>query len=133
MVNASKVLKACVVKAPGFGDEQGEMLDDIAILTGGKFITEDLGLKLDGIELSDLGTAANIVVEKENTIIIDGGGGADGGRVATGEGVEGGGAPGRVGHRRGEGLHLGAHRVVGHFRRAAPDHAADAEGSDAAL
>ena len=67
-------LKICAVKAPGFGDRRKAMMEDIAILTGGKFITEDLGLKLDGIELSDLGTAANIVVEKENTIIIDGGG-----------------------------------------------------------
>ena len=67
-------LKICAVKAPGFGDRRKDMMEDIAILTGGKFITEDLGLKLDGIELSDLGTAANIVVEKENTIIIDGGG-----------------------------------------------------------
>ena len=67
-------LKICAVKAPGFGDRRKAMMEDIAILTGGKFITEDLGLKLDGIELSDLGTATNIVVEKENTIIIDGGG-----------------------------------------------------------
>jgi len=67
-------LKICAVKAPGFGDRRKAMMEDIAILTGGKFITEDLGLKLDGIEISDLGTAANIVVEKENTILIDGGG-----------------------------------------------------------
>ena len=67
-------LKICAVKAPGFGDRRKAMMEDIAILTGGKFITEDLGLKLEGIEVSDLGTAANIVVEKENTILIDGGG-----------------------------------------------------------
>jgi len=67
-------LKICAVKAPGFGDRRKAMMEDIAILTGGKFITEDLGLKLEGIEISDLGTAANIVVEKENTILIDGGG-----------------------------------------------------------
>jgi len=67
-------LKICAVKAPGFGDRRKAMMEDIAILTGGKFITEDLGLKLDGIEISDLGTVANIVVEKENTILIDGGG-----------------------------------------------------------
>ncbi len=67
-------LKVCAVKAPGFGDRRKAMMEDIAILTGGKFITEDLGIKIEGIELSDLGTAANIVVEKENTIIIDGGG-----------------------------------------------------------
>jgi chaperonin GroEL len=67
-------LKICAVKAPGFGDRRKAMMEDIAILTGGKFITEDLGLKLEGIEISDLGTATNIVVEKENTILIDGGG-----------------------------------------------------------
>ena len=67
-------LKICAVKAPGFGDRRKAMMEDIAILTGGKFITEDLGLKLEGIEVSDLGTAANIVIEKENTILIDGGG-----------------------------------------------------------
>ena len=67
-------LKVCAVKAPGFGDRRKAMMEDIAILTGGKFITEDLGLKLEGLEVSDLGTAANIVVEKENTILIDGGG-----------------------------------------------------------
>ena len=67
-------LKVCAVKAPGFGDRRKAMMEDIAILTGGKFITEDLGLKLDGLEVSDLGSAANIVVEKENTILIDGGG-----------------------------------------------------------
>jgi len=50
------------------------MMEDIAILTGGKFITEDLGLKLDGIEISDLGTVKSITIEKENTILIDGGG-----------------------------------------------------------
>ena len=67
-------LKVCAVKAPGFGDRRKAMMEDIAILTGGKFITEDLGVKLESIELGDLGTAASIVVEKENTIIIDGGG-----------------------------------------------------------
>ena len=67
-------LKICAVKAPGFGDRRKAMMEDIAILTGGKFITEDLGLKLEGIEVSDLGSVANIVVEKENTILIDGGG-----------------------------------------------------------
>ena len=67
-------LKICAVKAPGFGDRRKAMMEDIAILTGGKFITEDLGLKLEGIEVSDLGSVANIIVEKENTILIDGGG-----------------------------------------------------------
>ena len=67
-------LKICAVKAPGFGARRKAMMEDIAILTGGKFITEDLGLKLDGIEISDLGTVKSITVEKENTILIDGGG-----------------------------------------------------------
>ena len=67
-------LKVAAVKAPGFGDRRKAMMEDIAILTGGKFITEDLGVKLDGIEISDLGTASSILVEKENTILIDGGG-----------------------------------------------------------
>ena len=67
-------LKICAVKAPGFGDRRKAMMEDIAILTGGKFITEDLGLKLDGIEISDLGTVKSITIEKENTILIDGGG-----------------------------------------------------------
>ena len=67
-------LKVVAVKAPGFGDRRKAMMEDIAILTGGKFITEDLGVKLEGIEVGDLGTVTSLVVEKENTIIIDGGG-----------------------------------------------------------
>ena len=67
-------IKICAVKAPGFGDRRKAMMEDIAILTGGKFITEDLGLQLENIELGDLGSATSITVEKENTIIIDGGG-----------------------------------------------------------
>jgi len=67
-------LKVAAVKAPGFGDRRKAMMEDIAILTGGKFITEDLGVKLDGIEIADLGTVSSILVEKENTILIDGGG-----------------------------------------------------------
>jgi chaperonin GroEL len=67
-------LKVVAVKAPGFGDRRKAMMEDIAILTGGKFITEDLGVKLEGIELGDLGTVSSLVVEKENTILIDGGG-----------------------------------------------------------
>ncbi len=62
-------LKVCAVKAPGFGDRRKAMMEDIAILTGGKFITEDLGVKLEGIEIADLGTVTSLVVEKENTII----------------------------------------------------------------
>jgi len=67
-------IKVCAVKAPGFGDRRKAMMEDIAILTGGKFITEDLGVTLENIEMSDLGHAVSITVEKENTIIIDGGG-----------------------------------------------------------
>ena len=67
-------LKICAVKAPGFGDRRKAMMEDLAILTGGKFITEDLGVKLEGIEISDLGTARSVAVDKENTIIIEGGG-----------------------------------------------------------
>jgi chaperonin GroEL len=64
----------CAVKAPGFGDRRKAMLEDIAILTGGKCITEDLGIKLENVTLDDLGQAKRLTVEKENTIIIDGGG-----------------------------------------------------------
>ena len=67
-------IKVCAVKAPGFGDRRKAMMEDIAILTGGKFITEDLGVTLENVELQDLGHAASVTVEKENTIIIDGGG-----------------------------------------------------------
>ncbi len=62
------------VKAPGFGDRRKEMLEDIAILTGGKLITEDLGLKLANVELSDLGRASKVVATKENTTIVGGAG-----------------------------------------------------------
>ncbi len=67
-------LNVCAVKAPGFGDRRKAMLEDIAVLTGGKFITEDLGLKLENLELNDLGRAKSVVVEKENTTIVEGGG-----------------------------------------------------------
>jgi len=67
-------INVCAVKAPGFGDRRKAMLEDIAILTGGKCITEDLGIKLESLELSDLGRAKSIVVEKENTTIVEGGG-----------------------------------------------------------
>jgi chaperonin GroEL len=70
-------LKICAVKAPGFGDDQKELLEDIAILTGGKFITEDKGLKLDSIKMEDLGSSSKIRVDKENTIIIEGSGDKD--------------------------------------------------------
>ena len=67
-------LNACAVKAPGFGDRRKEMLRDIAILTGGRCITEDLGIKLENIELADLGRAKRISVDKENTVIVEGSG-----------------------------------------------------------
>jgi len=67
-------LNCCAVKAPGFGDRRKAMLEDIATLTGGKLIAEELGIKLDTITLDDLGKAKRIVVDKENTTIIDGGG-----------------------------------------------------------
>ena len=67
-------LNACAVKAPGFGDRRKEMLRDIAILTGGRCITDDLGIKLENIELADLGKAKRISVDKENTVIVEGSG-----------------------------------------------------------
>jgi chaperonin GroEL len=67
-------LNVCAVKAPGFGDRRKEMLKDIAILTGAKFIAEDLGEKLENVELGDLGTAKQVSVEKEATTIIEGSG-----------------------------------------------------------
>jgi chaperonin GroEL len=67
-------LNVCAVKAPGFGDRRKAMCEDIAILTGGKFITEDLGIKLESLELNDLGRAKSIVVDKENTTIVEGNG-----------------------------------------------------------
>jgi len=67
-------INVCAVKAPGFGDRRKAMLEDIAVLTGGKCITEDLGLKLENLTTSDLGRAKRIVVDKENTTIIEGNG-----------------------------------------------------------
>jgi chaperonin GroEL len=67
-------LSVCAVKAPGFGDRRKAMMEDIAVLTGGKFISEDLGIKLESIELADLGRAKSIVIDKENTTIVEGGG-----------------------------------------------------------
>ena len=67
-------LNVCAVKAPGFGDRRKAMLEDIAILTGGKCITEDLGVKLESVTMSDLGRAKRIVVDKDNTTVIDGAG-----------------------------------------------------------
>src|SRR6185369_9780115 len=65
-------LNACAVKAPGFGDRRKAMLEDIAILTGGKAIFEETGIKLEGVKLEDLGKAKRITVDKDNTTIIDG-------------------------------------------------------------
>src|SRR5262245_7809835 len=65
-------LNVCAVKAPGFGDRRKAMLEDIAILTGGKCITEDLGIKLENVTLDDLGRAKSIVVDKENSTIVEG-------------------------------------------------------------
>jgi chaperonin GroEL len=67
-------LNVCAVKAPGFGDRRKAMMEDIAVLTGGKFISEDLGIKLESIELTDLGRAKSIVIDKENTTIVEGSG-----------------------------------------------------------
>src|SRR5512137_2112474 len=67
-------LNVVAVKAPGFGDRRKAMLEDIAILAGGTLISEDLGIKLESVELSDLGKAKTIVVDKENTTIVEGGG-----------------------------------------------------------
>ncbi|MGC8905845.1 MAG: chaperonin GroEL [Desulfomonilaceae bacterium] len=67
-------LTACAVKAPGFGDRRKAMLEDIAILTGGQVISEDLGLKLENVTLNDLGRAKRVTVDKDNTTIVDGAG-----------------------------------------------------------
>ena len=67
-------LSACAVKAPGFGDRRKAMLEDIALLTAGKAITEDLGIKLENLKLEDLGRAKKVVVTKDNTTLIDGAG-----------------------------------------------------------
>jgi chaperonin GroEL len=77
-------LQVCAVKAPGFGDRRKAMLEDIAVLTGGKLISEDLGIKLENIKIEDLGKAKRVTVDKENTTIVEGSGkGADiQGRVA---------------------------------------------------
>jgi len=65
-------LQVCAVKAPGFGDRRKAMLQDIAILTGGKAITEDLGIKLENVQVSDLGQAKKITIDKDNTTIVEG-------------------------------------------------------------
>src|SRR5438552_1908068 len=65
-------LQVCAVKAPGFGDRRKAMLEDIAVLTGGKMISEDLGIKLENIKLEDLGKAKRVTIDKENTTIVEG-------------------------------------------------------------
>jgi chaperonin GroEL len=67
-------IKCCAVKAPGFGDRRKAMLEDLAILTGGKVISEDLGIKLDAVELGDLGTAEKVSVTKDYSTIVSGAG-----------------------------------------------------------
>ncbi len=69
-----RTLNACAVKAPGFGDRRKAMLEDIAILTGGKSIMEETGIKLEGVRLEDLGRAKRVTVDKDNTTIVDGAG-----------------------------------------------------------
>ncbi|MDP4625304.1 MAG: chaperonin GroEL [Akkermansiaceae bacterium] len=71
------ILNIAAVKAPGFGDRRKSMLEDIAILTGGRVITEDLGIKLETVELSDLGTAKRLTISKDSTVIVEGGGTSD--------------------------------------------------------
>ncbi|HQO33928.1 MAG TPA: chaperonin GroEL, partial [bacterium] len=68
------VLPCCAVKAPGFGDRRKAMLQDIAILTGGQVVSEDLGLRLEGITLRDLGTVKRVIVDSDSTTLIEGGG-----------------------------------------------------------
>jgi chaperonin GroEL len=79
------MIKVCAVKAPAFGDRRKAILEDIAVLTGGQVITEDLGIKLESVTLTDLGNAKRIIVDKDNTTIVEGAGSrkAIEGRVAT--------------------------------------------------
>src|SRR5262245_61642246 len=70
--NLRRTLHVCSVKAPGFGDRRKAMLQDIAILTGGQMISEDLGIKLESVQLKDLGRAKRVTVDKDNTTVVDG-------------------------------------------------------------
>jgi chaperonin GroEL len=72
--NMRGIIKVCAVKAPGFGDRRKAMLEDIAVLTGGRVISEELGLSLEKVELADLGSAKKVQINKENTTIVDGAG-----------------------------------------------------------
>ncbi len=71
------IVKVCAVKAPGFGDRRKAMLQDIAILTGGQVVSEEVGMSLDKVTLEDLGQAKRVVVDKENTVVVDGAGKKD--------------------------------------------------------
>lgn len=78
VVNSMRgIIKTCAVKAPGFGDRRKAMLQDIAILTGGQVISEEVGLSLDKVTLEDLGTAKRVTVDKDNTTVVDGAGSSD--------------------------------------------------------
>ncbi len=73
MVNKLRgTLQAIAVKSPGFGDRRKAMMEDIAVLTGGRFISEDLGIKLEGVQVSDLGRCKRVTIDKENTTIVEG-------------------------------------------------------------
>src|SRR5690606_40985558 len=74
--NMRGIIKVCAVKAPGFGDRRKAMLQDIAILTGGTVISEEIGMQLDQTALEHLGTAHKVTVSKENKVIVDGAGNA---------------------------------------------------------
>ena len=67
-------IKVCAVKAPAFGDRRKAILEDLAVLTGGRVVTEELGIKLENVEVTDLGSAKRVIIDKENTTIIEGGG-----------------------------------------------------------
>ena len=75
--NMRGIVKVTAVKAPGFGDRRKAMLEDLAILTGGKVISEEVGMSLEAVTMEDLGSAKRIVVDKENTVIVDGAGAAE--------------------------------------------------------
>jgi chaperonin GroEL len=77
VVNSMRgIVKVCAVKAPGFGDRRKAMLQDIAVLTGGQVISEEVGLSLEKVTLDDLGSAKKVSITKENTTIVDGAGSA---------------------------------------------------------
>src|SRR5205085_8646590 len=79
------ILKVAAVKAPAYGDRRKAMLEDIAVLTGGRVITEDLGIKLENVTVADLGSAKKIIIDKDNTTIVEGAGKRSDlqGRIAT--------------------------------------------------